>query len=43
MHKGGIIGIQHVMEFEMANWKSLGVRFGGEHVVAQENGKQNTG
>ena len=41
--KGGIIGIQHVMEFEMANWKSLGVSFGGKHVIAQENGKQDTG
>ena len=34
VHKGGIIGIQHVMEFEMANRKTLGVGFGGKHVIA---------
>ena len=43
VHKGGIVGIQHVMEFEMTNWRSLGVNLGGKHVIAQENGEQNAG
>ena len=27
----------------MANGRSLGVNLGGEHVIAQENGKQDAG